>query len=108
MDLRPSAHLVLGFHMVWPFRSARWAEPSPRFSQRATWSFALRPAVDGATRLVVRARGLSRPGWMWAPWDAFFHVAHLPMQRRQLLGIRRRAERAARSAPSASSACASM
>ncbi len=95
MDLREGAHLVLGFHMVWPLRSARWAEPSPRVWQRATWSFVLRPAGDGATRLVVRARAVSRPGWLWAPWDAFFSVAHVPMQRKQLLGIRRRAERAA-------------
>jgi hypothetical protein len=99
MDLREGALLVLGFHMVWPFRSARWAEPSTRISQRATWSFVLRPARDGATRLIVRSRGVSRPGWLWAPWDAFFSVAHVPMQRKQLLGIRRRTERAARGAP---------
>jgi len=95
VDLRENAHLLLGFHMVWPFRSARWAEPSPRVSQRATWTFVLRPAGSGATRLLVRARGASRPRWLWAPWDAFFRAAHLPMQRKQLLGIRRRAERPA-------------
>jgi proline iminopeptidase len=100
LDLREGAHLVLGFHMVWPFRSARWAEPSTRVSQRATWTFALRPAGGGATRLLVRARGTSRPGWLWAPWTAFFFVAHVPMQRKQLLGIRRRAEGAGRGVPS--------
>ncbi len=63
-------------------------------------SFVLRPAGDGATRLVVRSRGASRPAWLWAPWDAFFQVALVPMQRKQLLGIRRHAERAARGAPS--------
>jgi hypothetical protein len=99
MDLREGAHLVLGFHLVWPFRSARWAEPSTRVSQRATWSFVLRTAGDGATRLIVRSRGVSRPGWLWAPWNAFFSVAHVPMQRKQLLGIRRRTEQAARGAP---------
>jgi proline iminopeptidase len=98
LRLHQGAHLVLGFHMVWPFRSARWADPSTRAWQRATWTFVLRPAGDGATRLVARARGASRPAWLWAPWDAFFSVAHVPMQRRQLLGIRRRAERAARGA----------
>jgi hypothetical protein len=100
LDLREGAHLALGFHMVWPFRSARWADPSTRVSQRATWTFALRPSGDGATRLVVRARAVSRPRWAWAPWDAFFSVAHVPMQRKQLLGIRRRAGREARGAPS--------
>ncbi len=104
MDLRPGAYLVLGFHMVWPFRSARWAEPSPRVSERASWSFVLRPAGGGATRLVVRAVGAGRPAWLWAPWDAFFSAAHLPMQRKQLLGIRRRAERAARGSPAAEAA----
>jgi proline iminopeptidase len=96
LDLREGAHLVLGFHMARPFRSVRWAEPSTRISQRATWAFALRPAGPGSTRLLVRARGRSRPAWLWAPWDAFFRLAHLPMQRKQLLGIRRRAERAVR------------
>jgi proline iminopeptidase len=99
LDVREAAHLVLGFHLVWPFRAARWVEPSTRISQRATWSFVLRPAAGGCTRLLVRARGASRPGWLWAPWDAFFHLAHLPMQRKQLLGIRRRAERVQRGAP---------
>jgi hypothetical protein len=99
MDLREAAHLVLGFHMVWPFRCARWAEPSTRLSQRATWSFLLRPAGAGATRLIVRSRSMNRPGWLWAPWAAFFSVAHVPMQRKQLLGIRRRAERVGRGAP---------
>jgi hypothetical protein len=94
LDLRAGAHLVLGFHMVWPFRSARWAEPSTRVSQRATWTFVLRPAGGGATRLLARARGVSRPARLWVLWDAFFSVAHVPMQRKQLLGIRRRAERA--------------
>jgi len=96
VDLREGAHLVLGFHAVWPFRCERWAGPSARVSQRATWSFVLRPAGEGATRLVVRARAVSRPRWLWAPWNAFFSVAHVPMQRKQLLGIRRRAERAPR------------
>jgi proline iminopeptidase len=93
MDVRPACHLVLGFHLAWPMRDLRWSEPSTRVSQRATWAFALRPSGDGGTRLLVRARGRSRPAWLWLPWDAFFHLAHLPMQRKQLLGIRRRAER---------------
>jgi proline iminopeptidase len=99
MDLREAAHLVLGFHMVWPFRCTRWAEPSTRLSQRATWSFVLRPVGVGATRLIVRSRSMNRPGWLWAPWAAFFSVAHVPMQRKQLLGIRRRAEGAGRRTP---------
>jgi hypothetical protein len=101
MALRERSHLVLGFHMVWPFRSARWAEPPARVEQRATWTFVLRPEGEEATRLVVRSRALPRPRWAWAAWDAFFSVAHVAMQRKQLLGIRDRSERAApRGAPS--------
>jgi len=95
MDVREGAHLVLGSHMDGRLRSVPWAEPSAPVSQRATWAFALRPAGPDASRLLVRARGRSRPAWLWAPWDAFFRLAHLPMQRKQLLGIRARAERAA-------------
>lgn len=98
MNLREPAHLVYGFHMVWPLRSARWAEPSTRFDQRAIWSFFLRPDGRGATRLLARSGGKSRPGWLWAPSTAFFWIAHIVMQRKQLLEIRRRAEQTARGA----------
>jgi hypothetical protein len=100
MDLRESAHLVYGFHMVWPFRSARWAEPSTRFDQRAIWGFVLRPDGPQATRLLARSGGVSRPAWLWAPSTAFFWLAHIVMQRKQLLEIRRRVEQAARGVPS--------
>jgi proline iminopeptidase len=100
LDLRAGEHLVLVFHVVWPFRCARWAEPSTRVHQRAAWTFVLRPAGAGSTRLLVRSRGVSRPAWLWAPWSALFWLAHVAMQRKQLLGIRRRAEASgARGAP---------
>ena len=100
MDMREAAHLVFGFHMIWPFRSARWAEPTTRVDQRATWSFILRPSGRGATRLLARSGGTSRPVWLWAPSTAFFWLALIVMQRKQLLEIRRRAERTARRVPS--------
>jgi len=95
MDLREPRHLVYGFHMVWPFRSGRWAEPSTGFDQRAIWTFVLRPVGHGATRLLARSRGKAQPAWLWAPSTAFFWIAHIVMQRKQLLEIRRRAEQAA-------------
>ncbi len=101
MELSDGRHLVLGAHLVWPLRSRRWTVPSSRVWQRATWAFVLRPTGDGATRLVVRARAVSHPVWLWALWDAVFSVAHVLMQRKQLLGIRRRAERALTRAASA-------
>jgi hypothetical protein len=100
MDLREPAHLVYGFHMVWPFRSGRWAEPSTGFDQRAIWTFVLRPVGHGAARLLARSRGKAQPGWLWAPSTAFFWLAHIVMQRKQLLEIRRRAEQAAAVVPS--------
>jgi hypothetical protein len=98
MDLRELDHLVYGFHMVWPFRSARWAEASTAVDQRATWSFVLRPGDHGETRLVARTASQSFPAWLWAPSTAFFWLAHIVMQRKQLLELRRRAERTARGA----------
>lgn len=101
LELDPGRHLVLGFHMATgPTRSLRWSEPSPPVHQRATWTFVLRAAGEGRSRLLVRGRGTSRPAWRWLPWTGLFWLGHVVMQRRQLLGIRRRAERAAaRGAP---------
>ena len=96
LDVDPGRHLVLGFHMATrPMRSLPFGDPSPPVHQRGTWSFALRPAGEGACRLLVRGRGVSRPAWRWLPLSAFFWLAHVVMQRKQLLGIRRRAEREA-------------
>jgi hypothetical protein len=50
---------------------------------------------DGETRLVARTVSKSHPGWLWAPSTAFFWIAHIVMQRKQLLEIRRRAEQTA-------------
>ncbi|HEU4384496.1 MAG TPA: hypothetical protein VFR85_13500 [Anaeromyxobacteraceae bacterium] len=95
LEVDPGRHLVLGFHMgTAPMRSLPFGDPSPPVHQRATWSFALRPAGEGSSRLLVRGRGVSRPAWRWLPVSAFFWLAHVVMQRKQLLGIRRRAERA--------------
>jgi hypothetical protein len=62
-----------------------------------TWSFVLEHRRDGATRLIVRVRG--GPGyhfhhlpWWIAKWVV--RMIHFVMQRKQLLGIARRAEHA--------------
>ena len=104
LEVEPGRHLVLGVHVATrPVRSLPFGDPSPPVHQRGTWSFALRPAGEGSSRLLVRGRGVSRPAWRWLPVSAFFWLAHVVMQRKQLVGIRRRAERAAR-AGSASAA----
>jgi len=67
-------------------------------SERAylmTWAFVLEDVANGSTRLIVRARG--GPGYHFhgLPWWAakpVVRIIHFIMQRRQLLGIARRAE----------------
>jgi len=93
LDLGPEASLVLGSHLTTgPVHSLRWAETSPSVSQRATWSFALISEAANDTRLRVRTRGVSAPAWRWMPVNAFFSVAHIIMQRKQLVSLKRRAE----------------
>jgi hypothetical protein len=63
-----------------------------------TWAFVLEDGANGSTRLIVRARG--GPGYHFhgLPWWAakpVVRIIHFIMQRRQLLGIARRAERSA-------------
>jgi len=70
-----------------------WRLPSGKY--QTTWAFALEQPQPGLTRLIVRGRvapgyrpyGL--PQWLAIPTGA---LAHFIMQRKQLLGIARRAE----------------
>jgi hypothetical protein len=62
-----------------------------------TWAFVLEETADGATRLIVRARG--GPGYHFhgLPWwiaRRIVPIVHFVMQRKQLLGIAWRAEQA--------------
>lgn len=94
LEAEPEQCLVLGSHFaVRPMRSLPWSEPSPRVAMRSTWTFLLEPSGPAGTRLLVRARGLSTPSWRWLLWDAFFSAAHVIMQRKQILTLRRRVER---------------
>jgi uncharacterized protein YndB with AHSA1/START domain len=60
-----------------------------------TWAFLLRPAPDGGTRLIVRVRGAQAYRFRGLPaWLSMLVVrpVHFIMERKQLLGIARRAE----------------
>lgn len=60
-----------------------------------TWSFVLKEAEDGSTRLLVRARGGQGYRFHHLPWwfaRRIVPLIHFVMERRQLLGIRQRAE----------------
>ncbi len=80
----PARSLVLG-----------WVPPGGTPS--ATWAFVLEDAPDGSTRLITRARGSDGyrfhglPRWLT---KLAVRAVHFVMQRKQLLGIAARAERA--------------
>ena len=76
-------HLILGWRLA------------PDATPIMTWAFVLEERTDGTTRLMVRARGgreypfYGLPAWIGKP---FIRFGHFVMQRKQLLGIARRAE----------------
>jgi hypothetical protein len=60
------------------------------------WTFQLRPAADGGTRLVVRFQSDFEPTPMgWTVNKYALGPVHFLMERKMLLGIKERAERAA-------------
>jgi len=84
LDVQPRRVLVLGW-------------PAPGGAAAVTWAFVLEDRAGHATRLIVRVRGAhgyrfhGLPSWLSFP---VVSVVHFLMQRRQLLGIARRAESA--------------
>jgi hypothetical protein len=94
LQAEPGRLLVLAIDIAQnPFRQIPWKDAAPATHQRSTWSFVLEPDGPNATRLVVRARSECAPAWRWFLWNGFFEVAHVIMQRKQLLNLRDRAER---------------
>jgi hypothetical protein len=82
LAFEPERFLVLG-----------WTTPSGTYLM--TWAFVLEDADDGVTRLIVRVRGGPEYRFHQLPWWAskpIVRVVHFMMQRKQLLGIARRAE----------------
>jgi len=80
-----------------PERMLMLGWPAPDGTPEVTWTFVLDEVAPGATRLLVRARG--GPGYRFHGLPLLLtrlvsRVAHFIMQRKQLLGIMRRAESA--------------
>lgn len=74
-----------------PFDGLDPDEPPPRVYADSIWGFHLRPEPGRRTRLVVRARGRSRPRPLTRPLDVlFWEPAHLIMQARQFHNLRTR------------------
>jgi hypothetical protein len=70
-----------------------WLSPDGR--PMMTWAFVLEQLEGGLTRLIVRARGGPEYQFHGVPWSVAKHIVplvHFVMQRKQLLGIARRAE----------------
>lgn len=62
-----------------------------------TWSLILEPRGRSVTRLIARSRWTWRPGLLhWIGYYLFLEPAHFIMERKMLLGIKARAERAKR------------
>ena len=83
LAFEPARHLVLG-----------WA-PDPAGIPLATWAFVLEPIDDTSTRVITRARGSSAyPFYCLTPaiGRPLVRMAHFIMERKQLLGLARRAE----------------
>jgi uncharacterized protein YndB with AHSA1/START domain len=95
--LEPARALVL-YDTMDP-RTSRSIPPGTHTSLAMdwSWSFTLRPAHDGATRLLVRTRADFRPGALLGPAvPILLEPVHFVMERGMLLGIKRRAEAAGR------------
>ena len=78
-----------------PERVLTLGGPAPNGTVAVTWTFVLEEVAPGVTRLLVRARG--GPGYRFHGLPLLLtrlvvRVVHFVMQRKQLLGIARRAE----------------
>lgn len=72
-------------------------EPGRAMVLEKIWAFYLRPIDQQTTRLIIRGRGDYRPDWgnpllNFLFWRVVFEPAHFIMERKMLLGIKRRAE----------------
>jgi hypothetical protein len=78
-----------------PERVLTLAWPAPDGTPQVTWTFVLNDLAPGVTRLIVRVRGgagyrfYGLPLWLT---KIAVRIVHYVMQRKQLLGIARRAE----------------
>ena len=82
LAFEPERYLVLGWR-------------APGGGHVMTWAFVLEEIEHGSTRLLVRVRVRAGARVFGLPWWAAKYLVsaiHFPMQRKQLIGIARRAE----------------
>ena len=87
----PPSSLILGDPSLLPGGTRPAAAPP----WKTTWTFALEPIGDAATRLTVRVRAAHEPSMKMALVRPMMGLVHEAMERRQLRNLRRRAEAAA-------------
>jgi proline iminopeptidase len=94
--LDPERFLALRASLHLDGRPFQPAGPRPRFYSDSSWGFALTELPGGRTRLVVSGYASSHPRALTAIGDlVFWEPAHWIMQTRQLINLKRRAERQA-------------
>jgi hypothetical protein len=100
-------HLEPEHAMVWQIldptthQPARCDGSARALSAAGTWAFVLEPEGDHATRLIQRFRFDARPRrWGGVLYRALMEIPHFVMELGMLRGIKQRAERAWREAPS--------
>jgi hypothetical protein len=93
LELRAPEHLALGAYFRYPGPTGlEWTEPAPKAFTRAAWTFVLEAVAPDRTRLLVRTRGMTRPWWVDILMRLLMPPLHTIMQRKQLLGLKARAE----------------
>lgn len=96
----PALPGATGGFVVLAFGTGRWlllGFPDADGTPLVTWAFVLEDGPGGSTRLIVRVRGAR--GYRFHGWPAWLsrpaiRLVHFIMQRKQLLGVARRAEAA--------------
>lgn len=99
-EIRAGDTIPVGGSPGWPVAIARPNEllllDVHQAGAHVTWAFVLDPVSPTRTRLIMRVRGRLPNSWMLPLQVAVLDPAEFLMVRRQLLGIRDRAERLAR------------
>jgi hypothetical protein len=70
--------------------------PDPRTERSIlSWAYVLEPVGEDATRLIFRFRLDAAPRWAWGlAYPLLVEIPHFVMERKMMLGIKERAERA--------------
>jgi hypothetical protein len=99
-EIRAGDAIPIGGSPGWPVAIAKPNEllllDIYQAGAHVTWAFALEPLSPTKTRLVMRVRARLPKSWMLPLQVAVLDLAEFVMVRRQLIGLRDRAERLAR------------